>query len=59
MVEERRVRFEIGSKDDSGIGGHDDSNDDDDNDDDGDGEEGVDQLVRRIWDSRIDTSSGD
>jgi len=56
---EGRVRFEIGSKDDSGIGGHDDSNDDDDNDDDGDGEEGVDQLVRRIWDSRIDTSSGD
>ncbi|KAI9871457.1 MAG: hypothetical protein M1830_002890 [Pleopsidium flavum] len=52
---EGRVRFEIGSKDDSAIGGHDDSNDDDD----GDGDDGVDQLVRRIWESRIDTSSGD
>ena len=51
---EGRVRFEIGSKDDSGIGGHHDSHDDDDGDDDS-----TDQLVRRIWESRIDNSSGD
>ncbi len=52
---EGRVRFEIGSKDDSGIGGHNDSNDYDDRDRD----DGTDQLVRRIWESRIDHSSGD
>lgn len=53
---ESRVRFEIGSKDDNGIGGHSDSNDDD---EDGGGGDGVEHLVRRIWESRVDSSSGD
>jgi len=50
---EGRVRFEIGSKDDSRIGGHDDSNDDD---EDGDGADSTDRLVRRIWESRNETA---
>jgi len=49
---EGRVRFEIGSKDDSRIGGHNDSNDEDD----GDGATSTDRLVRRIWESRNETS---
>ena len=49
---EGRVRFEIGSKDDSGISGQHDSNDDDD----GDGGDGTDRLVRRIWESRNEAS---
>lgn len=50
-----RVRFDTGSKDDSGIGGHHDSTEDDD----GDGDGSTEQLVRRMWESRIDASSDD